>query len=78
MEVVRLDTDNYSLESFEYGGLVKAYRHKIEVVSTVKHSCRYTDHLNLDAGIFTPVVFPSFKKLYEQRHEKRMARLRKE
>jgi hypothetical protein len=75
MEVVKLDAADYSLESREHGGLVKCYRHRIELVPTGEDTCRYTDYLDLDAGMFTGMVFPSFKKLYEHRHEKRMARL---
>lgn len=75
MEIVRLDNDNHILESREHGGLVRCYRHRLEVIETGPNSCRYTDHLDVDAGLLTPLVFPSFRAMYEQRHEKRRARL---
>lgn len=75
MKVVRLDSENYILESEEHGGFVKCYRHRLEVVPTGQKTCRYTDTLNVDAGIFTPIIAPMFKKIYEDRHEKRIARL---
>lgn len=75
MEVVRRDDAEYILESREHGGIVKCYRHRLEVVPTGPDSCRYTDTLDLDAGWLTPLVLPTFKKLYEQRHDQRIARL---
>lgn len=75
MKVARLDSENYILESEEHGGVVRSYRHRLEVVSTGQDTCRYTDTLDVDAGLFTPVVAPMFKKIYAQRHEMRMARL---
>ncbi len=75
MKVVRRDNENYILESEEHGGLVKCYRHRLEVVPTGPDTCRYTDTLDLDAGWFTSLVFPSFKKIYETRHDQRIARL---
>lgn len=75
MKVVRLDAKNYVLESEEHGGIVKCYRHRLVVKATGPDTCRYTDRLDLDAGLFTRLVMPSFKKIYETRHTQRMARL---
>jgi len=75
MEVVRLDTENHILESREHGGVVRLYKHRIELVETGVSTCRYTDHLDVDAGWLTPLVFPTFRKMYERRHQMRAARL---
>ncbi|MEL7480423.1 MAG: SRPBCC family protein [Pseudomonadota bacterium] len=75
MKVVERDDEAYVLRSEEWGGPVKCYRHRLDVTPTGPESCQYTDHLDLDAGWLTPVVFPMFCKMYERRHEIRAARL---
>lgn len=74
MKVVERDDENFVLRSEEHGNLVKLYRHRLSIEPTGPDSCRYTDHLDVDAGLFTPLVFPMFEKMYAQRHEMRKAR----
>ena len=75
MKVVERDDDNFVLRSEERGNVVKRYRHKLSIIPTGPDTCRYTDHIDVDAGVFTPLVFPMFEKMYLQRHEMRKARL---
>lgn len=75
MKVVERDDANFVLRSEEHGNLVKLYQHKLTIEPTGPQSCRYTDHINVEAGLFTPLVFPMFEKMYLQRHEMRKKRL---
>lgn len=75
MRVVMRDDENYILRSEEFGGLVKLYKHQLSIEPTGSHSCAYTDHLDVDAGWLTPLVFPTFEKMYQRRHDMRKARL---
>jgi hypothetical protein len=76
MHVTRRDDQNLILESEEHGNLVRLYRHRLEVIPMGETEARYTDYLDLDAGIFTDAMFPMFSAMYEQRHEQRLKRLR--
>ena len=75
IEVVRVDHENYILESSEGGGVFKGYHHRLELIATSDNSCRYTDYLTVDAGIFTPLAAPTIPSMYRERHRQRRARL---
>lgn len=75
MDVVRRDDDRRILESCEFGGLVRKYQHRLEVEPLSDGEARYTDYLDLDAGIFTDLMFPTFVSMYEKRHQQRRKRL---
>jgi len=76
MEIVRRDDKNHILESREHGGPVRCYRHRLEIVPIDAANTRYTDYLDVDAGILTPFLSPMFRTMYEHRHEARRARLK--
>ena len=75
MEVVRRDDAHFILESREHGNVVRSYKHRLVVEPLSENSARYTDKLDVDAGLLTPFVFPMFKAMYEQRHDARRKRL---
>lgn len=75
MDVVRRDDERRILESREFGNLVRSYRHRLEVESLNDEEARYTDYLDLDAGMFTDLILPTFVSMYEGRHERRLQRL---
>lgn len=75
MNVVRRDDERRILESHEHGNLVRSYRHRLEVDPLSENEARYTDYLDLDAGIFSRLIFPMFVSMYEKRHEQRLKRL---
>jgi len=75
MDVVRRDDDRRILESSEFGSLVRNYRHRLEVEHLGDREARYSDHLDLDAGLLTNLMFPTFISMYERRHEQRLKRL---
>ena len=75
MKVVERDDESFVLRSEEHGGLVRLYKHRLSIEPTGPNSCRYTDHIDLDAGFLTPLIFPTFKKMYLRRHQARKQRL---
>ena len=75
MRVVERDDQNFVLRSEEHGGLVKLYKHRLSISPTGTTRCEYTDHLDVDAGLLTPFIFPMFKSMYQKRHEMRKRRL---
>lgn len=75
MDVVRRDDERRILESSEFGSVVRNYRHRLEVEPVGDTEARYTDHLDLDAGLLTDLVFPTFVSMYENRHKQRRRRL---
>ena len=74
MDVVRRDDDRRVLESREFGSLVRDYRQRLEVEPLGDSEARYSDHLDLDAGLLTDLMFPTFVSMYERRHEQRLKR----
>ena len=41
----------------ESGGVVKAWNHNISVRPVGNNSCYYTDDVEIEAGIFTPIIW---------------------
>lgn len=78
MDVVTRDDERRILESHEFGNLVRSYRHRLTVESHGKNEARYTDHLDLDAGIFSPLIFQMFVSMYEKRRALRLTRVSQE
>jgi hypothetical protein len=75
MEVVRRDDERRVLESREFGSLIRNFHHRLEVESLGDSEARYSDHLDLDAGLFTILLLPTFVSMYERRHEQRLKRV---
>jgi ligand-binding SRPBCC domain-containing protein len=53
-----------------HGRLVRVWAHRIEVVPEGPTHCRYTDHLRLEAGLLTPVVWLWAKGFYRHRQRR--------
>ena len=45
-----------TLSSRESGGLLRRWNHDIIVVATDDSRCNYRDSIDIDAGVFTPLV----------------------
>ena len=71
------DHDAHVLISDEHGGVVRTWRHELVVASIDDTSCRYTDRIDIDAGILTPVIvaFAHVFYRYRQRRWRELARL---
>ncbi len=52
----RLDDDEMKLVTEEGGGLVPTWNHTIAVEALDADRCRYTDEIDIRAGLLTPIV----------------------
>ena len=75
IEVLRRDDEKYILESHEHGGIIRSFRHRLELVAIDERHTRYTDYLDMDAGLMTPLMFLIFRRTYERRQQVRKERL---
>ena len=74
--VARIDDATRTMSSREGGGLVKSWNHDIIVTPTGLESCDYRDRIEIDAGLFTPVVALYARWFYRMR-QRRWRRLAK-
>lgn len=74
MEVLECDNARMVLRSSERGVGVKSWRHTINVVPTASgsHLC---DQIDIDAGLFTPIVALWARRMLRARHKPRLALL---
>lgn len=73
IEVLARDDEARRLASFESGGAVKSWRHTITVDALESGGCLHRDHLEIDAGWLTGLYERMARKMYERRHDQRMA-----
>ena len=53
----KIDDDNYILYTNETGGLVTTWNHSIKVEKLSEFTCTYTDEVEIEAGLFTPLMW---------------------
>ncbi len=75
LAIHRLDDAERRLESRERGGLIRRWDHVIQVTPIDERRCRYEDRIEIEAGLFTPVVAAWARVLYayRQRNWRRLA-----
>ena len=56
LHVWRIDDTAMTFSSRESGGLIRRWNHDIVIVATDDSRCNYRDRIDIDAGIFTPLV----------------------
>jgi len=76
LHIAAIDNEHRVLRSQEHGGLVHQWNHEIEVEPISASHCRYTDRIEIDAGLFTPVVVAYARAFYalRQRRWRKLAR----
>jgi len=52
-----IDNQNHLQFTEETGGLIPQWNHLIKVETLTETRCRYTDEIDIKAGIFTPLVW---------------------
>ena len=67
----------YEIYSNEHGGPVTKWNHRLIFEPTSESSCRYTDEVEIDAGLSTPSVwlFAQLVYRYRQRRWRMLARV---
>ena len=67
---VRIDEQHYELFTNEKGGVVSVWNHLIKVVPEGEESCIYTDKIEIEAGILTPIVWFFAQIFYRYRQRR--------
>jgi len=67
LRVVRVDGGRGELRTEEGGGFVRTWNHLLKVEPLPAERSRYTDEIELDAGVFTPVVWAFAQIFYRYR-----------
>jgi hypothetical protein len=65
---VHMDELNRSAMTEERGGAIRRWRHRITVEPLDAGHCRYTDNVDIDAGLLTPAVWAFASAFYRYRH----------
>jgi len=70
IEIVEVDEANRTVRTHEHGGLLKAWNHTLHVEPIDGRSSRYTDTVDIDAGLATALVAVVAKGIYRYRHRR--------
>lgn len=73
LRFVRVDDEGYEMLTNEGGGPIKEWNHRIRVEPLSERLCRYTDEVEVRAGVLTPLVW-CFAQLFYRHRQMRGAR----
>ncbi len=74
LRLVRVDEGRREILSQERGGFIRAWNHRINIEPENTVRCRYTDEIEIRAGILTPLVW-AFAHLSVRYRQLRLRRL---
>ncbi|OMC47700.1 hypothetical protein [Mycobacterium sp. IS-1264] len=78
IEIVEVDQASRTVRTHENGGLLKAWNHTLHVEPIDEHSSRYSDTVDIDAGVATAFVAALAKGIYRYRHRRWRKLVRKQ
>lgn len=58
---------NYSLLTKEQGGVISRWEHEITLDDISEHQTLYSDQVDIEAGVFTPIIFMFAHGFYRYR-----------
>jgi hypothetical protein len=67
IRIARLDEAHREIETTEHGGSVKRWNHRITVDERGPWRSRYTDEIDIDAGLVTPLIWAYAHLFYRYR-----------
>jgi hypothetical protein len=67
LSLVRVDEARREIRSEEHGGPIRVREHRIRIEPESAVRCCYTDEIELQAGLLTPVVWASAHLFYRYR-----------
>jgi len=70
LRVVKLDNHRKELYSNEKGGPIKIWNHLIKIEPETDQSCKYTDQIEIKAGLLTPFVWGYAHVFYRYRQHR--------
>jgi hypothetical protein len=70
IEIVEVDEASKTLRTREHGGILKAWNHTLHVEPIDEHSSRYSDTVDIDAGVATAFVAALAMGIYRYRQRR--------
>ena len=70
LHVVGLHEGNRELTSRESGGPIRQWNHRIVIEPVAEDRCHYTDEIDIEAGLFTPLVWAYAHAFYRYRQRR--------
>ncbi|CAM2731099.1 hypothetical protein BST27_09205 [Mycobacterium intermedium] len=70
IEVIEVDESTRTIRTREHGGVIDTWNHTLHVEPVSEDSCRYSDTVDIDAGVFTAVVVGVANGIYRYRHRR--------
>lgn len=70
IHVHTVDADFRVIATEECGGVFRRWAHTLHVTPIDPVSCRYSDIVELDAGVFTPIAVPMVRAIFWYRHRR--------
>ncbi|PIE36719.1 MAG: hypothetical protein CSA54_03555 [Gammaproteobacteria bacterium] len=70
LSIDSIDPAACKIVSDEGGGIVSSWKHLIEIAAIDDKHCRYTDQVEISAGIFTPLVYAWAHIFYRYRQRR--------
>lgn len=70
LEIVEVDEMTRTVRTREHGGLLKAWNHTLHAEPIDETSCRYSDTVEIDAGVATAVVAKVAIGIYRYRQRR--------
>lgn len=70
IELVDMDEESRTLRSREHGGVVRTWNHTLHVEPVDDCTSRYSDTVEIDAGMLTAVVAWGARGIYRYRHRR--------
>jgi hypothetical protein len=70
LQIAAIDDSTRTLSSREHGGLLRSWNHDIVVMPVDDAQCTYRDRIEIDAGLFTPLVAVYARWFYSMRQRR--------
>jgi hypothetical protein len=70
LQIAAIDESTQTLSSREHGGLLRSWNHDIVVTPIDDAQCTYRDRIEIDAGLFTPLVAVYARWFYRMRQRR--------
>jgi hypothetical protein len=70
IEIVAVDEAGKTVRTHEHGGILKAWNHTLHVEPVDERSCRYSDTVDIDAGVATTLVAAVAIGIYRYRQRR--------
>ena len=74
IKIIKIDAQNMQILSNEYGVLTRTWNHLIKVEKDTDYKIRYTDEIEIKAGMLTIAVW-LFAQIFYRHRQKRLKKL---